>query len=159
MALHKLPPASVAASSWLALGPIGTGALGMMVMGADAPAIFAAQGLSSVGMIAQGVGLLAGVLLWGFGLWWLFLAILITIRYFRAGVPFNLGWWGYTFPLGVYTLATLRRGSALHLSVFTVAEAVLATALAAMWAIVTARTLHGGWKGHLFVSPCIAMAS
>ena len=149
MALHKLPPASVAASSWLALGPIGTGALGMMVMGADAPAIFAATACRAS----------AGVLLWGFGLWWLFLAILITIRYFQAGVPFNLGWWGYTFPLGVYTLATLRLGSALHLSVFTVAGAVLATALAVMWAIVTARTLHGGWKGHLFVSPCIAIAS
>ena len=158
MALHKLPPAGVAASSWLALGPIGTGALGMMVMGADAPAIFAAHGLPGVGLIAQGVGVLAGVLLWGFGLWWLFLAILITIRYFRAGVPFNLGWWGYTFPLGVYTLATLRLGTTLHLGVFSAVGAVLAAALVAMWVIVMARTLHGGWKGHLFVSPCIASA-
>ncbi len=159
MALHKLPPASVAASSWLALGPIGTGALGLMVMGADAPAIFAAQGLPGVGAIAQGLGVLAGVLLWGFGLWWLFLAILITIRYFRAGVPFNLGWWGYTFPLGVYTVATLKLGTTLHLTLFTAIGAILATALAAMWVIVMSRTLHGGWKGHLFVSPCIANAN
>jgi len=156
MALHKLPPASVAASSWLALGPIGTGALGMMVMGADAPVIFAAHGLASVGAIAQGVGVLAGLLLWGFGLWWLFLAILITIRYFRSGVPFNLGWWGYTFPLGVYALATLRLGTTLHLGFFTVAGSVLTLALAAMWTVVMARTLHGGWRGNLFVSPCIA---
>ena len=156
MALHKLPPASVAASSWLALGPIGTGALGMMVMGADSPAIFAGQGLSSVGLIAQGLGVLAGLLLWGFGLWWLVLAVLITLRYFRAGVPFNLGWWGYTFPLGVYTVATLRLGTTLHLSFFTQLGAILAAALAAMWVIVMSRTLHGGWKGHLFVSPCIA---
>ena len=98
MALHKLPPVSVAASSWLALGPIGTGALGMLVMGSDAPAIFAAHGLAAVGAVAQGVGVLGGVLLWGFGLWWLFLAILITIRYFRAGVPFNLGWWATPSP-------------------------------------------------------------
>ncbi|WP_217433621.1 TDT family transporter [Caulobacter sp. S45] len=156
MALHKLPPASVAASSWLALGPIGTGALGMMVLGADALPIFAAHDLSGVGMIAQGMGVIAGVLLWGFGLWWLFLAMLITIRYFRAGIPFNLGWWGYTFPLGVYTVATLRLGTTLHLAVFTAVGAVLAAALAAMWAVVMARTLHGGWRGHLFVSPCIA---
>ncbi len=156
MALHKLPPASAAASSWLALGPIGTGALGMMVMGADSPAIFAGHGLSSVGVIAQGVGVLAAVLLWGFGVWWLFLAVLITIRYLKAGVPFNLGWWGYTFPLGVYTMATLRLGTTLHLSLFTQIGAILATTLAAMWVIVMSRTLHGGWKGHLFVSPCIA---
>jgi tellurite resistance protein TehA-like permease len=44
MALHKLPHESMAASSWLALGPIGTGALGMLVLGADAPAILAAHG-------------------------------------------------------------------------------------------------------------------
>ena len=125
-------------------------------MGADSPAIFAGQGLSSVGLIAQGLGVLAGLLLWGFGLWWLVLAVLITLRYFRAGVPFNLGWWGYTFPLGVYTVATLRLGTTLHLSLFTQLGAILAVALAAMWVIVMSRTLHGGWKGHLFVSPCIA---
>jgi tellurite resistance protein TehA-like permease len=37
MALHKLPHEGMAASSWLALGPIGTGALGMLVLGGDAP--------------------------------------------------------------------------------------------------------------------------
>ena len=131
----------------------------MMVLGADAPAIFTAHRLAGVGAVAQGLGVLAGLLLWGFGLWWLFLAILITIRYFRAGVPFNLGWWGYTFPLGVYTLATLRLGTTLHLGVLTAVGTGLAAALAAMWTVVMARTLHGGWKGHLFVSPCIAGAN
>ncbi len=156
MALHKLPPASVAASSWLALGPIGTGSLGLIVLGADAPAEFAAHGLSNIGTIAQGMGVIGGLMLWGFGLWWLFLAVLITLRYAREGVPFNLGWWAYTFPLGVYTLATLKLGSALHLGAFTIFGSGLVLALAAMWIVVMARTLHGGWKGHLFVSPCIA---
>ena len=156
MALHKLPHESMAASSWLALGPIGTGALGMLVLGADAPAIFTAQGMVSIGTVAQGLGVIGGVLLWGFGLWWLLLASLITVRYFRAGVPFNLGWWGYTFPLGVYALATLRLGVTLHLSLFTVIGAALIVALAGMWALVTAKTLEGGWRGNLFVSPCIA---
>lgn len=45
MALHKLPHENMAASSWLALGPIGTGALGMLLLGGEAPAIFAANGL------------------------------------------------------------------------------------------------------------------
>lgn len=51
MALHKLPHENMAASSWLALGPIGTGALGMLLLGNDAPLIFAANGLSGVGEI------------------------------------------------------------------------------------------------------------
>ena len=156
MALHKLPHESMAASSWLALGPIGTGALGLLLLGADAPAIFAANGLARVGEIAEGLGLISGVVLWGVGLWWIVMAALITLRYFRAGIPFNLGWWGFTFPLGVYSLATLRLGSMLHLSFFDVAGCVLVLALALMWLLVGKRTLQGAYRGELFVSPCIA---
>ena len=156
MALHKLPHESMAASSWLALGPIGTGALGMLVLGADAPAIFAANGLPGVGEIAAGLGLVAGLTLWGFGLWWMLMAVLITRRYLREGIPFNLGWWGFTFPLGVYSLATLKLGSTLHLGFFSVFGAVLVAALAVMWLIVAKRTVQGAYRGELFVSPCIA---
>ena len=156
MALHKLPHESMAASSWLALGPIGTGALGLLLLGADAPAIFAANGLARIGEIAEGLGLISGVILWGVGLWWIVMASLITVRYFRAGIPFNLGWWGFTFPLGVYSLATLRLGSMLHLSFFDVAGCVLVLALALMWLLVGTRTVQGAYRGELFVSPCIA---
>ncbi|KTR83214.1 C4-dicarboxylate ABC transporter [Novosphingobium barchaimii] len=156
MALHKLPHEGMAASSWLALGPIGTGALGMLVLGGDAPAIMAGQGLADVGAVAQGIGTIAGLLLWGFGLWWLALASLITWRYWRAGIPFNLGWWGYTFPLGVFTVATFRLGTTLHLAFFGIVGTVLTLALALMWMVVAAKTLIGGWRGNLFVSPCIA---
>jgi C4-dicarboxylate transporter/malic acid transport protein len=156
MALHKLPHSGMAASSWLALGPIGTGALGLLVLGGDAPAIFAAHGLASIGAVAQGIGVIGGLTLWGFGLWWLMLAAMITIRYFREGVPFNLGWWGYTFPLGVYTAATLRLGSSLDLTFFSVVGALLALALAAAWMVVATLTIHGGWKGHLFAAPYVA---
>jgi C4-dicarboxylate transporter/malic acid transport protein len=156
MALHKLPHENMAASSWLALGPIGTGALGMLLLGADAPAIFAANGLSGVGEIAAGLGLVAGITLWGFGLWWMLMAVLITLRYLRAGIPFNLGWWGFTFPLGVYSLATLKLASTLHLVFFSVFGCVLVSLLIVMWLIVAKRTVQGAWRGELFVSPCIA---
>ena len=156
MALHKLPHESMAASSWLALGPIGTGALGLLLLGADAPAIFAANGLAGIGEIVEGLGLISGVILWGVGLWWIVMAAMITVRYFRSGIPFNLGWWGFTFPLGVYSLATLRLGSVLHLTFFNVAGCVLVLALALMWLVVGKRTLVGAYRGELFVSPCIA---
>ncbi|MCY0111508.1 TDT family transporter [Pseudomonas monsensis] len=156
MALHKLPHENMAASSWLALGPIGTGALGMLLLGGDAPAIFAANGLPGVGEIASGLGLIAGITLWGFGLWWMLMALLITARYLRDGIPFNLGWWGFTFPLGVYSLATLKLASVLNLAFFNVVGTVLVTLLAVMWLIVGKRTVQGAWRGELFVSPCIA---
>ncbi|QTT87595.1 TDT family transporter [Pseudomonas chlororaphis] len=156
MALHKLPHESMAASSWLALGPIGTGALGMLLLGADAPAIFAANGMAGVGEIADGLGLVAGITLWGFGLWWMLTALLITLRYLRDGIPFNLGWWGFTFPLGVYALTTLKLASTLNLTFFAVFGSLLVLALALMWLLVGKRTLQGAYRGELFVSPCIA---
>ncbi|TKJ63594.1 C4-dicarboxylate ABC transporter [Pseudomonas sp. CFBP13508] len=156
MALHKLPHENMAASSWLALGPIGTGALGMLLLGGEAPAIFAANSLPGVGEIALGLGLVAGITLWGFGLWWMLMALLITVRYLRDGIPFNLGWWGFTFPLGVYSLATLKLASILNLTFFSVFGTALVILLAVMWLIVGKRTVQGAWRGELFVSPCIA---
>ncbi|VVM57216.1 TDT family transporter [Pseudomonas fluorescens] len=156
MALHKLPHENMAASSWLALGPIGTGALGMLLLGGDAPAIFAANGLPGIGEIASGLGLIAGITLWGFGLWWMLMALLITVRYLRDGIPFNLGWWGFTFPLGVYSLATLKLASTLNLTFFSIVGTLLVMFLAVMWLIVGKRTVQGAWRGELFVSPCIA---
>lgn len=156
MALHKLPHENMAASSWLALGPIGTGALGMLLLGSDAPLIFAANGLPGIGEIAAGLGLVAGITLWGFGLWWMLMALLITVRYLRDGIPFNLGWWGFTFPLGVYSLATLKLASTLNLAFFSVVGTALVMLLALMWLIVGKRTVQGAWRGELFVSPCIA---
>ncbi|WP_017902198.1 TDT family transporter [Pseudomonas asplenii] len=156
MALHKLPHENMAASSWLALGPIGTGALGMLLLGADSPAVFAANGLPGIGEIANGLGLVAGLILWGFGLWWMLMAVLITLRYLRSGIPFNLGWWGFTFPLGVYSLTTLKLGSVLHLGFFNGFGLLLVGLLTVLWLIIGTRTLRGAYRGELFVSPCIA---
>ncbi len=146
----------MAASSWLALGPIGTGALGLLLLGADAPAIFASQGMADVGVTAFGMGILGGAILWGFGLWWMLIAWFITLGYLRDGIPFNLGWWGYTFPLGVYAVTTLKLGTTLQIEFFSVFGATLTLALTLMWVLVFARTLQGAWTGRLFVSPCIA---
>ena len=159
MALHKLPHENMAASSWLSLGPIGTGALGMLVIGADAPAIFAVQGMAGIGVVAQGIGLISGLLFWGLGLWWLVMAILITVRYFKADVPFNLGWWGFIFPIGVYAVTTLKLGTVLHSSFFSIFGGCLVFLLAVLWLIVAYRTVVGAYRGNLFVSPCIVSVS
>lgn len=156
LALHKLPHENMAASSWLSLGPIGTGALGMLVMGGEAPAIFAAHGMAGIGEVAAGIGTIAGILFWGLGLWWMLLAVLITARYVKAGISFNLGWWGFTFPLGVYAVTTLKLGTMLQVAFFDVMGILLVGLLVAMWLVVAGRTAAGAYRGNLFVSPCIA---
>lgn len=159
MAIHKLPHAGMAASSWLSLGPIGTGALGMLVLGQAAPAIFTAAGLGQYGDAARGIGLIGGLLLWAYGLWWAAMAVLITLRYLRPGLPFNLGWWGYTFPLGVFSVATLKLGTLLPIPAFNLFGMALVAALLVLWLIVGARTVRGAWRGDLFVAPCLAEAA
>lgn len=84
------------------------------------------------------------------------LATLITVRYFREGIPFNLGWWGFTFPLGVYTVATLKLSTLVDLAFFKGFGALLVVMLAAMWLLVAVKTVRGAWSGKLFVSPCLA---
>jgi C4-dicarboxylate transporter/malic acid transport protein len=155
LVLHKLPERDMAASAWLALGPIGTGALGLVLLGTDAPAVFAAEGLTGVGEVAFGLGVIGGTVLWGYGAWWLLLAALKTVRYLKEGLPFNLGWWAFTFPLAVYSLATLALAHVTHLVLFTVESGILVTCLAIFWIVVTVGTAHGAWHGYLFVSPCL----
>jgi tellurite resistance protein TehA-like permease len=89
-------------------------------------------------------------MLWGYGLWWLLLAILKTLHYLRDGMPFNLGCWGFTFPLGVYSLATLALAHATGLAFFSVVGSILVGCLAVLWFVVAVLTIVDGWDGHLF---------
>ena len=155
MVLHKLPHAGMAASSWLSLGPIGTGALGLFVFAQVAPVVLAAHGLAVYADGIAGACAIAGILLWAYGLWWMATAALVTIRYLREGFAFNLGWWGYTFPVGVYALATLRLGTMFPVPMISVFGIGLVIALGVMWVNVAARTVRGAVDQSLFVAPCL----
>ena len=155
LALHKLPERDMGPSAWLALGPIGTGSLGLVLLGGDAQKTFDAIGVHSVGEVAAGLGVIGGVVMWGYGAWWLALAALKTIHYLRRGLPFNLGWWGFTFPLGVYSLATFALARVAHFGLFTEIGEMLVVCLAAFWAIVASRTVYSAWHGDFFAAPCL----
>lgn len=155
LALHKLPDAGMAASSWLVLGPLGTGALAMMVLGQAAPAAFVATPLAATATLAAPLGILAGALLWAYGAWWWAMAWFFTLRYIRDGLPFNMSWWGFTFPQGVYTAATLVLAHQSGFVALKIYGALLVAQLAGFWVVVMARTLQGMWSGALFHAPCL----
>jgi C4-dicarboxylate transporter/malic acid transport protein len=159
LVLHKLPHRDMAASGWLALGPIGTGALGLLVLGAAAPAAFARVGMPAIGEVARGIGIIGGAIMWGYGAWWLLLAVLTTIRYIREGMPFNIGWWGFTFPLGVYAVATLTLARQTQIGFLAATGGGLVGCLTLFWLTIAARTLRGAWNRSLFVSPCLITGS
>jgi tellurite resistance protein TehA-like permease len=60
------------------------------------------------GSIVYVLGFFIALMMWGFGLIWLCFA-LFTIYQSRP-FPFNMGWWGFTFPLGVFSASTIQIG-------------------------------------------------
>jgi tellurite resistance protein TehA-like permease len=155
LALHKLPPKELGVSTWLSLGPIGTGAFALLTLGAAAPQAFAGTAMAPVAALAGPLGVVGALVLWGLGLWWLVTAVALTAIQLRRGLPFNLGWWGFTFPLGVYTAASLTLGVQTHLPFFTAFATALIVALVGAWAVVAVRSAHGLWHGHLVHAPCL----
>jgi C4-dicarboxylate transporter/malic acid transport protein len=156
MVLHKLPKRDMAVSSWLSLGPIGTGLLGLLLLGEQAKRLFADGPMADFGAAAHGLGMVGASILWGYGIWWMMMAVMITLRYLREGLPFNMGWWAFTFPIGVFSVGTLALGRITGVATITALGGVFVVMLAAFWVLVTARTLHGVYHGHLFVAPCLS---
>lgn len=158
LTMHSLPPCEVIVSVFLPLGPIGQGAFGIMTLGRDALNIFSrtnsipAVAGSSGGSIFYVNGLFIGLIMWGFGLVWLFFALASITR---STFPFNLGWWGFTFPLGVYATATVTISQELPSPFFKVLGTVLSLSEVLLWVVVSVGTLRKVFTGEVFVAPCV----
>ena len=44
------------------------------------------------------VGIMLGLILWGFAIVWFIVAVIMIATF--GGFPFNMGWWGFIFPVG-----------------------------------------------------------
>lgn len=138
MVVHKLPAKDLAISIWITLGTLGTGIMGLMLVAKDGPLVVPqlASGLA-------GAATFAAVVFWGLGLWWLVVSFMVTGYYvWRRLLSFNLGWWGLTFPLGVYTAGTYLLDQALGSSIFSWAARGFFSLLAAFWVMVAILTVH-----------------
>ena len=138
LAVHNLPPGELAISTWISLGTLGTGIMGILLLGADSNALF-----PSIASGLQASATLVALVLWGFGLWWFFQSIALTIHYaHHRRLPFNLGWWGLTFPLGVFTGGTDLLRKAFPIPLLDVAAVFFFILLAAFWLMVAWRTAY-----------------
>lgn len=155
LALHQLPSKELAITGWLALGPIGTGALALLVLGAQAPQVLTLIDFESLGVFFQNAGIVASFILLGFGVWWFAIAVLTTLKHAATELPFNLGWWGLTFPLGVFILAILNLGHQLQVHFIVDTGLAFAAILMMLWVMVMIKTLQGIYQGNLFFSPCL----
>jgi len=97
---HEMPVNQMTPSVWVGLGPIGAGAAGLISLS------HAAQSMAGLKSLAD-LGSAFSLLLWGFGLIWYLISIVLTLRKaFFENIPYTMGWWAFTFPLAAFALAT-----------------------------------------------------
>ncbi|KAL2066266.1 hypothetical protein VTL71DRAFT_2337 [Oculimacula yallundae] len=157
LTIHKLPPREVIVSVFLPLGPLGQGGYGIQKLGMVAMKIFPQTGTLSEATTKSGdilyvMGYLMALVMWGFGLVWLFFA-LASIS--RSKFPFNMGWWGFTFPLGVFTTSTVQMGMELPSAFFRVLGTILSVTVTLLWIMVATATIRKAITGDLFFAPCL----
>lgn len=92
-------------------------------------------------------------MIWGFGFVWLLIAIgsILHIRIRGEHIPFNMGWWGFTFPIGVFTSATLQFGTEMDSVSFKVLGTIFAVSLVLLWITVAVGTAIKAWQGVVLV--------
>lgn len=163
LTMHDLPPREVIVSVFLPIGLLGQSSFGAIILGKAALRLFAtvSQDDGSTGLIplapAAGqifycTGILLALVFWGFGLVWLFFAIASISR---CRFPFNIGWWGFTFPLGVYATTTTQFSKELPSGFFKVLGTIFSLVVVLLWVVVSAGTIKYSWEGTMFQSPCL----
>ncbi|KAI8994984.1 voltage-dependent anion channel [Pilobolus umbonatus] len=158
LAVHSLPPKEVIISSFLPLGPLGQGAYGLLQLGSASYRLLGDDYIVGLGHTAYGMGFITALILWGYGLWYLVVAIFSVGITVKNKIPFNMGWWGLTFPLGVFASATLSIGQILGWPFFLVLASILICCLVVIWIAVVTKTLLGAFSGDIFYAPCLTPA-
>lgn len=173
LTVHDLPPREVIVSVFLPLGPLGQGGYGIQQLGKVAMLVFPKTNTlqataTNTGDILYVLGWVVALIMWGFGLVWLFFA-LASIS--RSRFPFNMGWWGFTFPLGMFTTSTIMFGKDMESMFFLVlgtvsgassswhlslnALQIFSVSLTLLWIMVAIGTVKKALAGELLFAPCL----
>ncbi|EME40420.1 hypothetical protein DOTSEDRAFT_136670 [Dothistroma septosporum NZE10] len=155
----QLPPKEVVVSTFLPLGPLGQGSFAIMQLGTVANSLLQRTDTLPVarsliaGEVLYTAGFMLAIIMWGFGLVWLFFAL--AAIYTTSRFPFNMGWWGFTFPLGVFTVATTTFGKELPSAFFRVLGTIFSICVTLLWMIVICGTVYRACTREIFVAPCL----
>ena len=171
--VQGMPAPLALPSLFLPLGPCGQGSFGIIILGRvvrdlayDYNVGFALAPTSdSVLRMADAIyagGLVTGLILWGLGLVWYTLAMIMTLDHgFRNIVyfshrSFSIGWTAYTFPIGVWATATTTLAIELQSPAFKVLGTIVSLQVVFQWLYVFLMTCCKAWTGSIFVAPELA---
>lgn len=164
VATKKLPPPEHMVSTFLPLGPLGQGGFAAQKLGEQALRVFpvtatlpaaSAENRLLAGEVLYTVGFVTALILWGFGVMWLFFAV-VSVATTGRKVPFSQGWWAFTFPLGVLAMSTLTMGINLPSKAFLSLGTLFGTVVMVMWCVVVCNMvsrLVGGNHYTIFTAP------
>lgn len=141
---HALPPAELTPSFGILLSAVGLAVIAIIDLAANAQKL----GVLSTVDLAN----LGAAIIWGFGLWVIGIIILISLHHIRrGGIPFNLGWWAFIFPLAAYNISC-QKIALIFFAPITHGFSMLLTALLVLiWGYVFLKTLGGVLSGKLFM--------
>lgn len=173
-AIVGLPAPAALPSLVLPLGPCGQGAFGLVLLGhvvrdlaytynvgfAISPPT--TSSLESMHRVADGVYascLISGLILWGLGLVWYTLAMVITINHiirnkvYMSHKSFSISWTAYTFPIGVWATASTQLAKEFDSPAFRVIATVVSVQVVLQWAYVFFMAIWKASNGTIFVAP------
>ncbi len=146
MVLFPLPHAGLAPSTWIGLGPLGVGTITLVKMASSGNPVFGHSD-QVVALISK----IGATFLWGFGVWWLSAAVVLLFHYLHQGrIPYGIGWWGFTFPVGAFTVATLVLAKAWNIEAMDWLGSALFILLVIFWLVVAIRTVVALWTGEMW---------
>ncbi len=138
--LHNPLPNTLAPTIWINLGPIGAGTVALINL---------IKNSSFINM--QEPFFIFGFLFWGFGIWWVVIAIALTLHYIKKlKLPYAMSWWAFTFPLGAYVAATHTISSIFKIQVIDLLGFALYWLLVIFWLVTFVKTFINAYHGTLF---------
>ena len=146
MGRHFLAPAiegKMTPTLWVHLAPLGVIPLSMLSL---------LHAVGNEGALAYGLLVAMGFM--GASLWWLVLALAMTVRNALLGkLPFALSWWAFVFPIGAITVLAIRLSSLANLTILPFAADGLMTLLLLVWLAAAVGTVRGLANGSILNPP------
>ncbi|WFC98919.1 hypothetical protein MYAM1_001652 [Malassezia yamatoensis] len=172
LTIHKIPQAALTVTIFLPIGPLGQCNYALLRLSSAllqitresgaafaAPTQFSANDAHSMAAAVYGVSIAIGLMLWGIALVWLVIAVSLLIdMWWVSRLSFNLGWWGFTFPLGTFCSATNQLALELDSEAFRVLGSFFSAVEVVLWLGIASMTTYRAAQGEIFVSPCLTEA-
>ncbi|MDZ8274901.1 TDT family transporter [Microbacterium aquimaris] len=150
LAQQKVGAPGMVPTLWIVLGPLGQSVTAANLLARVAPTAVDEPTAAAL----HAAGLIYGIPVIGFAGLWAAVALAITLRTVREGLPFSLTWWSFTFPVGTCVTGLSALAVATGLTAVAMTAVVGFAALVAAWGIVAFRTFRGSVvHGTLFLPP------